>query len=157
MQDIKEVERAVLRLWQDQIVALLPQSAENEDESSQPESERDSFCVLSFLTLTFLGALRSALSSVTDFIPMLSSQVEAILTRRCCEALAPVKSLPGQFRATSHKHMPSKPSTFVPLILRPVKLFFGVETGEREARALRKDFCVPISTNIVESVSNKYV
>ena len=92
---------------------------------------------------------------MTDIIPLLSNQVESILTRRCCEALAPVKSLPGQFRATSQKHMPSKPSAFVPLILRPVKMFFGVDTGDSGTKSLRKDFCVSISSNVVDSVSSR--
>lgn len=113
--------------------------------------------VVSLLKQLFADVLRSVLSSVTDILPFLTNQVEAILIRRCCDALTPVKSLPGQFRATSQKHIPSKPSTFVPLILRPIKLFFGIGAGEGDAKALRKDFCVPISTNVVEAVSNRYV
>ncbi|KAL5507537.1 hypothetical protein ACEPAH_6993 [Sanghuangporus vaninii] len=139
MQDIKEMELAVMQLWTDKINAMLPQNAA-EDDTSGPEN-----------------ALKSALSSVTEIIGPLSSQVEAILTGRCCDALAPVKTLAGQFRAAPQKYMPAKPSPFVPLILRPVKVFFGVDRGGGEGKALRKDFCIPMSTNIVEAVSNKYL
>ncbi|KAL5523737.1 hypothetical protein ACEPAG_7910 [Sanghuangporus baumii] len=140
MQDIKEMESAVLQLWTDKINAMLPQNVAEEDDTSRPEN-----------------ALKSALSSVTEIIGPLSSQVETILTGRCCDALAPVKTLAGQFRAAPQKYMPAKPSPFVPLILRPVKVFFGVDRGGGEGKALRKDFCIMMSTNIVEAASNKYL
>ncbi|EJD02931.1 COG complex component [Fomitiporia mediterranea MF3/22] len=142
LRDLKGMEQVVQRLWREQTSSMLPHSSmdTNEEETGEPEN-----------------ALKSALSFVTEIVPSLSSQVELILTNRCCDALAPVKSLPGQFRATSQKHMPTKPSSFVPLILRPVKLFFGIDTGEGPAKALRNDFCAPISTNVVEPVSNKYL
>ncbi|KAL5485251.1 hypothetical protein ACEPAI_7893 [Sanghuangporus weigelae] len=140
MQDIKEMELAVLQLWTDKINVMLPQNVAEEDDTSRPEN-----------------ALKSALSSVTEVIGPLSSQVETILTGRCCDALAPVKTLAGQFRAAPQKYMPAKPSPFIPLILRPVKVFFGVDRGGGEGKALRKDFCISMSTNIVEAVSNKYL
>ena len=100
----------------------------------------------------------ASVAPLTDLLPGLSSQVEEILVRRCCKALGSVKSLPGQFRATSQKHMPSKPNTFVPMILRPVKTFFGIGTSaDGDAKALQKDFGVQLSTNVVEAVSARFV
>ncbi|KAI5119864.1 hypothetical protein M0805_000698 [Coniferiporia weirii] len=141
MQDVKGMERAMWTLWRQQISLMLPQHLINDDDiEGQPE-----------------GVLRSSLTSLTDVLPLLSSQVETILIRRCCDSLAPVKSLPGQFRATSQRNIPTKPSTFVPLILRPVKTFFGVGTGGSDTRALRESFCVPVSTNVVGAVASRYM
>ncbi|KAJ6501242.1 hypothetical protein C8R47DRAFT_260726 [Mycena vitilis] len=53
----------------------------------------------------------------------MSSHTVAILTKRCCDALLPVRSISSQFRAMSNKQMPKEPSYFVSSILRPVKVF----------------------------------
>lgn len=104
---------------------------------------------------SFIAVLKTALSSITDILPVARSQVEIILSRSCCDALTPVKSIPGQFRAASQKHMPSKPSTFVPLILRPVKIFFGVDSKNPSTKALRDECCVSVSSNVVDEVASK--
>ncbi|KAJ6501254.1 hypothetical protein C8R47DRAFT_261110 [Mycena vitilis] len=49
----------------------------------------------------------------------MSSHTVAILTKRCCDALLPVRSISSQFRAMSNKQMPKEPSYFVSSILRP--------------------------------------
>lgn len=83
--------------------------------------------------------------------------MEAVLSQRCCEALAPVKTLPGQFRSASQRTMPSKPSGYVLLILRPLKSFFGLNTGEIEMKMLKEVYCINLSTNVVESVASRQV
>ncbi|KAH8119152.1 COG complex component [Phellopilus nigrolimitatus] len=140
MQDLREMEHVVWRLWEQQISTMLPQHSPGEDAAGQPKS-----------------VLKSSLSSLMDVIPLLSSQIETILIRRCCDALTPVKSLPGQFRAASQKNKPTKPSAFIPLILRPLKSFFGIDTGEGEAKALKEVFCAPMSSNVVDAVANRYM
>ena len=52
--------------------------------------------------------------------------------------------------------MPTRPSPFVPLILRPVKTFFGVETNDADTKLLRDDFCAQMSSRIVDAVANRY-
>jgi len=139
MQDIVSMRENVVNLWSHEISALLPDT-EDEDE----------------ITGGCENVLKNTLSSLIDILPVARSQVEMILSRRCCDALVPVKSLPGQFRAASQKHMPSKPSAFVPLILRPIKTFFGVDNKNSSTKALRDEFCAPMSSNIVDEVASKY-
>ncbi|THH10657.1 hypothetical protein EW145_g1177 [Phellinidium pouzarii] len=123
MQDLREMEQAVLRLWKEHISSMLPSRLPGGDIAEQPEN-----------------ILKCSLTSLTDVLPLLSSQVEAILIHRCCDSLAPVKSLPGQFRATSQKHMPTKPNT-----------------GESNAKDLKEALCVPMSVNVVNAVSSRYM
>ena len=103
----------------------------------------------------FTDILKTSLGSLTIVIPTLTSQIESILIRRCCDTLTPVKTIAGQFRATSQKNLPTKPSSFVPLILRPIKLLFGIDSGEGRAKALKEEFCASISTSVVDAVANK--
>jgi hypothetical protein len=98
-----------------------------------------------------------SVQNLTELSPSVVSHIVVILTRRCCEALAPVKSLPGQFRATSQKHMPTKTSLFVPLILRPLKLFFGVGVGDGPGKSIQKWYSSEIGAEVVEAVSSRCV
>ena len=72
-----------------------------------------------------IDAMKQAVAGITDLIPSLSSHIVAILTRRSCEALVLVRSIPSQYRAMSNKRMPSEPSHFIPDILKPTKIFLS--------------------------------
>lgn len=158
MHDIKELERSLPQFYRKRIAPIIPEMI---NEESDVESLEGSLCSSPLgskhlMNLPCLEILKASLTPMTEMLPVMSTQVEDILIRRCCEALVSVKSLPGQFRATSQKHMPTKPSTFVPMILRPVKAFFGIGTGgDAESKALRKDFGDSLSLNIVEAVSSR--
>ena len=51
--------------------------------------------------------------------------------------------------------MPTKPSAFVPLIFRPLKVFFGVGTGDGFGKHIQELFGATISSDVVEAVSNR--
>jgi len=102
-----------------------------------------------------LVALREGLSSLTSFITPLSSKIVSILTRRCCDGLLPVRSIPSQFRAMSNKRIPTEPSYFVPTILRPVKHFFAIGIAEGPGMLL-KDSCLrSYSTEVFNNVTQR--
>ncbi|TFK44741.1 COG complex component [Crucibulum laeve] len=102
-------------------------------------------------------ALDSVLSKLTALIPSMSSQIITILTRRCCVTLAPVKSIPTQFRAMSNKRNPTEASYFVSSILRPVKQFFAIGTSGGPGSRLGTDFLDVYSTEIFNSVTQRYI
>lgn len=52
--------------------------------------------------------------------------------------------------------MPTEPSYFVPSILRPIKLFFGVGVGEGPGSLLNDDHLKSYSNEIFEGVSQRY-
>lgn len=56
----------------------------------------------------------------------------------------------------SNKRMPTEPSYFVPSILRPIKLFFGVGVGEGPGSLLSDDHLKSYSTDVFEGVSQRY-
>jgi hypothetical protein len=56
----------------------------------------------------------------------------------------------------SNKRMPTEPSYFVPSILRPIKLFFGVGVGEGLGSLLSDDRLNSYSTDVFEGVSQRY-
>lgn len=155
IQDIKVMESAIHALYGKKISILLPRLTPNGEVMESLEGMLK-FIILHYFSYFVLDSLNSCLKPLSHLGPPLLSQVEAILVQRCCEALAPVKSLPGQFRSASQRTVPSKPSTYVPLILRPVKSFFGMNTGEIEMKALKEAFCALLSSSIVESVAQKY-
>jgi conserved oligomeric Golgi complex subunit 2 len=102
-------------------------------------------------------ALRTVLQNLTALIPPLSSQIINILTRRASDALQPVRSMPVQFRAMSNKRPPSEPSFFVPGLLRPVRVFFGVESGGGSGASLREELMRPYAEEVFEAVVQKYI
>jgi conserved oligomeric Golgi complex subunit 2 len=101
-------------------------------------------------------ALRNVLQNLTALIPPLSSQIISILTRRASDALQPVRSMPLQFRAMSNKRPPSEPSFFVAAVLRPVRVFFGVESGGGSGAPLREKLMRPYAEEVFEAVVQKY-
>jgi conserved oligomeric Golgi complex subunit 2 len=82
----------------------------------------------------------------------LSSQIVTILSRRACDALTPVRSIPTQFRAMSNKRMPTEPSFFVDAIFRPVKVFFGIGVTDGVGVSLKDSSLSPFSEEIFENV-----
>lgn len=98
-------------------------------------------------------ALRQQLSALNQIDSLLFKQLVLILSRRACDALLPVRSIPSQFRAMSSKRIPTEPSYFLPLILQPVKTFFETGIGERLRRSLLRD----AATEVFDSVCQKYV
>ncbi|KAG0704468.1 oligomeric golgi complex component, COG2-domain-containing protein [Suillus ampliporus] len=139
--DIRAMTSQVLHLWREEISMMLP------DTSTEDDGEE---AVLEVALRTQLGQL-SALST------SLCSQATAILSRRCCDALLPVRSIPSQFRAMSNKRLPSEASYFVPTILRPVRSFFGIGTGSGPGERLKEEMLRVVSTDVVESVCQRYI
>jgi len=102
-------------------------------------------------------ALRAVLQSLAALIPPLSSQVVSILTRRASDALQPVRSMPLQFRAMSNKRPPTEPSFFVVGVLRPVRAFFGLESGMGAGASLKEELMQPYAQDVFEAVVQKYI
>ncbi|KIY46789.1 COG complex component [Fistulina hepatica ATCC 64428] len=133
--DIRELESQVRGKWLEEISVMLPEVS---DEGCRAED-----------------ALSASLSALRDLVVPLSMRITTILTKRCCEALSPVRSIPSQFRAMSNKKAPSEPSYFVFTILRPLKAFFGINTVDGPGARL-KEFVLPYSQEVFGNVSERY-
>ena len=108
--------------------------------------------------LKFSDALRHTLSRILSIIPPLSGQIIHILSRRGCDALLPMRSIPSQFRAmSSSKRLPTEPSHFVSLILRPLKGFFGIGSVDGPATALKDELLISYAEEVFEAVAQRYV
>lgn len=141
-------------LWQQEIGVMLPEGFVLDDSPANPEGEYISTVTRFVLLMRAVpDVLKHALSTLARIVPPLSSQVVILLTRQCCDAVAPVKSLPAQVRMS--KRPPSEPSHFVPSILRPVKSFFGIQVSEGPAEALRDEFLKPYTEDVFESVCKR--
>ncbi|KAL0956582.1 hypothetical protein HGRIS_002720 [Hohenbuehelia grisea] len=138
--DIRNMRTTILSSWRQEISMMIPQSNDISDTSFSAED-----------------ALQDVLSSLSSVIPPLSNQVVRILTRRCCDALLPVRSIPSQFRAMSNKRMPAEASYFVTSILQPVKLFFGIGASDRPGAYLKDDYLEAYASEIFDSVSQRYI
>ncbi|EGO25305.1 hypothetical protein SERLADRAFT_348146 [Serpula lacrymans var. lacrymans S7.9] len=90
------------------------------------------------------------------FLTPLTNQIVSILTRRSCDALVPVRSIPSQFRAMSNKRLPVESSYFVTSILRPVKDFFGIGSNGGPGDRLKKDSLKPIATDVFDVTCQRY-
>jgi hypothetical protein len=134
--DISIMENNVLRLWQQVISMMMPNT--NEDNRKTED------------------ALRESLSCLTSFTTPLSSKIVSILTWRCCDGLLPVRSIPSQFRAMSNKRAPTEPSYFVTAILRPVKQFFAIGTAEGPGMLLKNSCLKNYSTEVFNNVTQRY-
>ncbi|KNZ72797.1 Conserved oligomeric Golgi complex subunit 2 [Termitomyces sp. J132] len=141
MVDIKALRTHLLTLWREEISMMLPEMSDDEAASGANAQE----------------VLHTSLSNLTSLIAPLSNEIVSILTRRCCDALLPVRSIPSQFRAMSNKRTPTEPSYFVASILRPLKLFFGVGVEDGVGVPLEKDYIQPYSTEIFDNVAQRYI
>ncbi|EGN99740.1 hypothetical protein SERLA73DRAFT_72536 [Serpula lacrymans var. lacrymans S7.3] len=138
--DIKIMSSQMLALWRDEISIMLPHSVNaegNEGISSEV-------------------ALEHQLSALEAFLTPLTNQIVSILTRRSCDALVPVRSIPSQFRAMSNKRLPVESSYFVTSILRPVKDFFGIGSNGGPGDRLKKDSLKPIATDVFDVTCQRY-
>ncbi|KAJ6625598.1 oligomeric golgi complex component, COG2-domain-containing protein [Mycena sp. CBHHK59/15] len=136
--DVKGMHMNVLTLWHEEISIMLPEAASEERANSE-----DTF--------------RQSLATLTSTTLPMSSHIVAILTKRCYDALLPVRSIPSQFRAMSSKQLPNEPSYFVSSILRPVKVFFGLGVGQGPGASLKEHFLESYATDIFESVAQRYL
>jgi len=130
-------------LWRDEVGPMLASLFVEEEAPSEHVGAED--------------ALRAGLQNLTSVIPPLSSQLVSILTRRASEALQPVRSMPLQFRAMSNKRPPSEPSFFVAGVLRPVRTFFGVESGTGHGASLKEELMQPYAEEVFDAVVQKYI
>ncbi|KAI9569693.1 oligomeric golgi complex component, COG2-domain-containing protein [Boletus coccyginus] len=137
--DIKAMTRQVLVLWRDEISSALPDLAPSQHMYIDPEV-----------------ALREQLNSLSSLAEQVTKQVIQLLSRRACDSLLPVRSIPSQFRAMSSKRTPTEPSYFVPLILRPVKGFFGIGSSDVAGDRLRESLLKESATEVFDSVCQRY-
>ncbi|KAJ7783230.1 COG complex component [Mycena metata] len=136
--DVRSMHMNVLTLWQEEISLMLPEAAAEERANTE-------------------DTLRQSLATLTATTLPMSSHIVAILTKRCCDALLPVRSISSQFRAMSNKQMPKEPSYFVSSILRPVKVFFGIGVGQGPGASLKEHFLGSYASDIFEAVAQRYV
>ncbi|PPQ63986.1 hypothetical protein CVT24_009415 [Panaeolus cyanescens] len=135
--DIRELEANVTTLWRQVMNLMLPQSDTTEQQM-------------------FEDALHEATRGFTSLLPDLPHKIISILSRQCCEGLLPVRGIPSQFRAMSNKRNPTEPSYFVPSILRPVKLYFGIIGGGNIGSTLKDPYLQSFATEIFDQVSQRY-
>ncbi|KAI0373909.1 COG complex component [Pilatotrama ljubarskyi] len=140
--DIKAMESQVMKLWREELSAMLPEASPSEGEQSvSPED-----------------ALKHALSRLTSLVPTLLNQIVLILSRRACDALLSMRSIPSQFRAmSSSKRMPTEPSYFVSLIFKHTKAFFAIQTVDGPGAALKEDLLKPVAEEVFELVTQRYI
>ncbi|KAF8844393.1 COG complex component [Paxillus ammoniavirescens] len=138
--DIKAMTSQVLALWREEISMVLPELTTSQDVYIDPES-----------------ALREQLDSLDSIAVHLTRQIAILLARRACDALLPVRSIPSQFRAMSSKRMPTEPSYFIPLILRPVKAFFGIGGPSVAGDRLRDTLLKETATEVFDGVCQRYI
>lgn len=95
------------------------------------------------------------LSKLTTTIQPASAQIIFILTKRCCEALLPVRSIPSQFRAMSNKRLPTEPSYFVQTIFRAIRAFFAISSSDGPGRTLKDAHMKGYSQEIFDNVAQR--
>ncbi|CAL1707275.1 unnamed protein product [Somion occarium] len=140
--DIKAVETQVWKLWHEELSIMLP------DTSAVTEGDNASL----------EDALRHSLSKFLSIIPPLSGQIIHILSRRGCDALLPMRSIPSQFRAmSSSKRLPTEPSHFVSLIFRPLKAFFGIGAMDGPAAELKGELLASYTEEVFEAIAQRYI
>ena len=98
------------------------------------------------------------MSKLSSLVPTLLSQIVVILSRRGCDALLSMRSIPSQFRAmSSSKRMPTEPSYFVSLIFKHTKAFFAIQTVDGPGSALKDAFLKPVAEEVFELVTQRYI
>eukprot|EP00177_Eucheuma_denticulatum_P008769 GFKZ01015923.1.p1 GENE.GFKZ01015923.1~~GFKZ01015923.1.p1 ORF type:complete len:766 (-),score=122.52 GFKZ01015923.1:784-3081(-) len=96
------------------------------------------------------SAFVEATDKFSDLLPELSRSISDSLARSCVENLHPLRGILATYRMSS-KQAPTTNSTFVPKILRPLKMFLK----EHEGRIGREE-CLVISTTVAEQTSGEY-
>ncbi|GJJ06409.1 hypothetical protein Clacol_000600 [Clathrus columnatus] len=110
--DIKTLERRVIEFWTTHISVILSESEE------EPSSS--------------LVILKQSFKRALGLIPILGGHVISILTRRCCENLVAVRSVPSQYRALPNKRMPVAPSPFISDVLKPIRTFLTIHDSLKD-------------------------
>lgn len=95
--------------------------------------------------------LRASLSQITLIVPLISTQIITILTRRCAEHLKHVRAVASQVRASTRKQNPNEPSFFVPNILKELR---GYMTGT--GRVVEEELRIKWSETVVEEIAGRY-
>jgi conserved oligomeric Golgi complex subunit 2 len=65
--------------------------------------------------------------------------------------------MPLQFRAMSNKRAPTEASFFVVEVLRPVRAFFGMESGFGPGASLKEELMQSYAQEVFEAVVQKYI
>ncbi|KAI6131677.1 oligomeric golgi complex component, COG2-domain-containing protein [Pisolithus croceorrhizus] len=137
--DINAMNVQVLTLWRERISATLPEPMVK-DMCVPPEE-----------------VLRQQLGWLGEVSSLLTNRVVVILSRRACDALLPVRSIPSQFRAMSSKRTPTEPSYFIMQVLRPVRAFFGIGTPNSAGERLREAFLDHVAKEVFDYVCQRYI
>ncbi|PSR73204.1 hypothetical protein PHLCEN_2v10925 [Hermanssonia centrifuga] len=141
--DVKAFEAQIWQLWRERLSSMLPDVSGLDGEENQVGLE---------------DTLRHTLSSLITLIPPLSSQIIIILSRRGCDALLPMRSIPSQFRAmSSSKRNPTEASHFVALIFRSLKNFFAIGASDGPGAALKNEYLKTFATEVFEVVAQRYI
>ncbi|KAF9450434.1 COG complex component [Macrolepiota fuliginosa MF-IS2] len=141
--DVTLLESKIANLWQQEISIILPPEVLESTSGQEGQTPQD--------------ALKHVLSKSTSVVQPAASQIIAILTKRCCEALLPVKSIPSQFRAMSNKRLPTEPSYFVQTIFRPLRAFFAIGSSDGPGRALKDAYSSDYSGEVFNNVVQRYI
>ncbi|KAJ3575095.1 hypothetical protein NP233_g1321 [Leucocoprinus birnbaumii] len=155
--DLKLLENKIDNLWQQEISLILPPEILETTDDGGPRGDSSNASTLYVPTNTFPDVLKQALSKSTMITQPASTQIVAILTKRSCEALLPVRSIPSQFRAMSNKRLPTEPSYFVQTIFRSVKAFFAIGASDGPGKALKDVYSKEFSQEIFDNVAQKYI
>ncbi|KXN92456.1 Conserved oligomeric Golgi complex subunit 2 [Leucoagaricus sp. SymC.cos] len=138
--DLELLKSKINNLWQQEISVILPPDILENTDGEGPSD-----------------ILKHALAKSTTITQPASTKIIAILTKRCCEALLPVRSVPSQFRAMSNKRLPSEPSYFVQTVFRPLRIFFGVGSSDGPGRSLENAYSKQYSQEVFDNVAQRYI
>ncbi|KAF7288139.1 Conserved oligomeric Golgi complex subunit 2-like [Mycena chlorophos] len=136
--DARAMSVNVEALWREEISLMLPEASAEERVANEE-------------------TLLQSLASMTAATAPMTSHIVSIITKRCCDELARVKSLSSTLRAMSNKSMPKNPSHWVSSILRPIKVFFAIGVAQGPGSALKEHFVESYAADIFEGVCQKYI
>jgi hypothetical protein len=147
--DITMLENRIDILWKHEIGIILPPELLESIDGVGPHGK----IIYNFWSFNNIvqDVLKHVLSKAISVTRSTSSHLVSILTKRCCEALLPVRSIPSQFRAMSNKRLPTEPSYFVQTIFRPLKSFFADGPGLSLKEAYRSEY----SQEVFKSVAHR--
>ncbi|KAJ3091904.1 Conserved oligomeric Golgi complex subunit 2 [Quaeritorhiza haematococci] len=94
-------------------------------------------------------SLNHSLKAIQTILPDLTTRVTSVLIKKCAEALR-IRNIPREYRGTK-KEPPTKPSYFVPMILKPVSTFVESSKALVGSSTIREWTLV-----VVEDVTAKY-
>ncbi|KAG8747151.1 hypothetical protein FRC10_002200 [Ceratobasidium sp. 414] len=150
--DVRLLQQKVQALWAGVIEVVLPDSTHAVEDDERPEGE----ALLPMLPHTCTQSLNSetllrALANLGSYEKPISTQVIAILTRRCADPLSNARSIPAQYRGA--RRTVTAPSPFIASVWRPLSAFFA--DGGPGAR-LKGDLGPKLCEVIFEDVVAKY-